>query len=319
MPRLSYDHAETLIYDPVAANRNATRAALYMLGFRHIESVSTLDAMAEQIEAKPPDLVLCDAQSPVEDLCVLIQNMRRGAAYNPYLVIIITAWEMPKPLVDQVLNSGADDLLLRPFSVAQLGQRVRSHVEHRKGFVITSDYIGPDRRSESKRPSNIDLFQPPNSLKMKSMDGLSGMEAAARLEGELRTAREVFDGEKLRRDTFQVCVLWRLLQIHAPNSPIFSADLERLIRLVRSIAERCKGNEYAAANRWCEDIMDAVDDLAKGADRAATLQQLGKSAVRLGQNFEPNTLHGTFMGKLDAALAVIRARLEPSQTAELAS
>ena len=37
MARLSYDSVEALIYDPVSANRTATRAALYSLGFRRTE------------------------------------------------------------------------------------------------------------------------------------------------------------------------------------------------------------------------------------------------------------------------------------------
>ena len=62
MQRLSYDNAQVLVYDPVAANRNATRAALYMLGFRHIETVATLEAFAEFIFKTPPDLALWEAQ-----------------------------------------------------------------------------------------------------------------------------------------------------------------------------------------------------------------------------------------------------------------
>ena len=62
MTRLSYDSVEALIYDPVSANRTATRAALYTLGFRRTESVSTLEAMIEAIQKQPPDIVLCEAQ-----------------------------------------------------------------------------------------------------------------------------------------------------------------------------------------------------------------------------------------------------------------
>ena len=159
LQRLSYDNAQVLVYDPVAANRNATRAALYMLGFRHIETVPTLEAFAEFIGKNPPDLALCEAQGADEELCNLIQNLRQGAGYNPFLVVIVTAWVNSSGLVGRVLNSGADDLLLRPFSVAQLGQRVRTHIERRKGFVITTDYVGPDRtRRDSTRPSNVELL-----------------------------------------------------------------------------------------------------------------------------------------------------------------
>jgi len=59
MGRLVYDSTETLIYDPVAANRTATRAALYTLGFRKIETVATLDTFVEAMRRRPPDLALC--------------------------------------------------------------------------------------------------------------------------------------------------------------------------------------------------------------------------------------------------------------------
>ena len=49
MARLSYDSVEALIYDPVSANRTATRAALYSLGFRRTETVPTLESMVEVI------------------------------------------------------------------------------------------------------------------------------------------------------------------------------------------------------------------------------------------------------------------------------
>ncbi len=42
MARLSYETAETLVYDPVPANRTATRAVLFTLGFRNIETVATV-------------------------------------------------------------------------------------------------------------------------------------------------------------------------------------------------------------------------------------------------------------------------------------
>src|SRR5580698_8159334 len=94
MGRLSYDTTETLIYDPVAANRTATRAALFTLGFRKIETVATLDAFADAIRRRPPDLALCESQGADGDLCRMIQDLRQGAAgFNPFIVIIVTAWE----------------------------------------------------------------------------------------------------------------------------------------------------------------------------------------------------------------------------------
>src|ERR1700750_1553063 len=88
MARLSYDSVEALIYDPVSANRTATRAALYALGFRRTDSVATLEGFVEYIQKRPPDIVLCEAQDQGEELCAAIQELRQGAnCGNPFIVI----------------------------------------------------------------------------------------------------------------------------------------------------------------------------------------------------------------------------------------
>src|ERR1700709_1063784 len=191
MSRLSYESVDVLIYDPVAANRTATRAGLYALGFRRTETVSTLEAFLESVQKSPPDIALCEAQGASEELCATIQQLRQGGAgYNPFIVIIVTAWEKNTTLINKVVSSGADDLLLRPFSTALLGQRIETHIERRKGFVITTDYVGPDRRKDNRRVSNVELFEPPNSLKMKAKDKLTSDAIARKLDTELKTARE---------------------------------------------------------------------------------------------------------------------------------
>jgi len=309
MLRLNYDNAHVLVYDPVAANRNATRAALYMLGFRHIETVASLEDFAEFIIKSPPDLAVCESQGASAQLCDLIQNLRQGAGLNPYLVLIVTAWDNSTALVRSVLDSGADDLLLRPFSVAQLGQRVRAHIERRKSFVITTDYIGPDRRKdESDRDANIERYQPPNSLRMKAADGLSGDAVAAKLEGELRTAREVFGTEKLRRDAFQICVLWRLLQGYLPGAAIYDRDLEKLTGLTQSVSARCLGTEVDGAVKWCDEILASIDGLHKGVERNTTMHLLGKAALHLSQIFDPNIPANERLNQIDAAVAIVHAR-----------
>src|SRR6201999_1957125 len=153
---------------------------------------------------------LCEAQGAADELCAAIQQLRQdGGSFNPFIVIMVTAWEKTTTLINKVVSSGADDLLLRPFSTALLGSRIEAHIERRKGFVITTDYVGPDRRKDGTRASAVECFDPPNSLKMKAKDKLTSDLIAKRLDAELRVARDRLNGEKLRRDSFQVCILWR--------------------------------------------------------------------------------------------------------------
>ena len=309
--RLSYETAETLVYDPVSANRTATRAALYTLGFRFIESVATVDALSEAIRRRPPDLALCEAQGADAELCHTIQMLRQGTdGYNPFIVIIVTAWEKTNGLVTRVLNSGADDLILRPFSTALLGNRIETHIERRKGFVITHDYVGPDRRRDPSRASNVELFDPPNSLKMKAKERLSAEVATARLDAELRVARDALNAEKLRRDAFQVCILWRLLQDHAPDQQTYASELRKLARVTEAISKRCRETDFEIALQWCDSVLAAVEGLELGVDHNASMHLLGHAALNLNQALNPEKSANDHLSQIDATVAIIRARIE---------
>jgi DNA-binding response OmpR family regulator len=309
MNRLLYDTAEALLYDPVSSNRMATRSALYALGFRKIETVGTVRAFGEFMRRRPPDLAICEVQGAGEQLCNEIQKLRQGTdGQNPFVVIIATAWEKNAALISRVVNSGADDLLLRPFSTALLQSRIDTHIQNRKGFVVTTDYVGPDRRRELPGPSNAELFEPPNSLKMKAKDRLTPEQAAQRLEFELKAARDVLKTEKLRRDAFQVCIQWRLIQDRTPDDPAYDAHLEKITQLARSIAKRCRDSDLEQSSDWCDSILAAVGGLELGVDRNASMHLLGHAARSLNLVFHPETTAQDQLHEIDATVALIRAR-----------
>ncbi len=309
MNRLIYDTAEALIYDPVSANRMATRSALYALGFRKIETVSTVRGFGDYLRKRPPDIALCEMQNSDGDLCALIQSVRQGMeGHNPFIVIIATAWEKNAAMIAQVVDSGADDLLLRPFSTSLLQSRLETHIQRRKGFVVTTNYIGPDRRRDSSRPSNVEMFEPPNSLRMKAKDRLTTDEIALRLEYELQIARDVLNSEKLRRDAFQVCIQWRLLQDQMPGHVRYDEQLAQIAELTRSIAKRCRDSDAEQAAGWCDSIEAAVEGLQFGVDRNASMHLLGHAALSLNHLFHPERDGSEQIALIDATAAIIRAR-----------
>ena len=309
MSKLSFDSVNALIYDPVPANRTATRAVLYSLGFRLTETVSTIEALVDSIQQNPPDIVLCEAQGATDELCATIQHMRQGGAgYNPFIVIIVTAWEKSTALINKVVSSGADDLLLRPFSTAVLRQRIETHIERRKGFVITTDYVGPDRRKDPAHVAAADSFDPPNSLKMKAKEKLPGEVVARRLDAELKAAREMLAAEKLCRDSFQVCVLWRLMQEQPLMAGQVSPDLAKLQVLTKSIETRIRDTEFQPALEWCESVLAACEGLVLDVDRNASMHLLGHAALSLHQVFHPEKTAAEHLSEIDATVAIIRAR-----------
>ena len=255
--------------------------------------------------------MLCEAQGVEADLCKMIQDLRQGATgYNPFVVIIVTAWENSGALVSSVINSGADDLLLRPFSTTVLGARILSHVERRKSFVITTDYVGPDRNKEPGKRSNVQLFQPPNSLKLKVKEPMTSEEATQKLGVMLKTAREMLNTEKLRRDAFQVCILWRLLQDNPSGTQRYDVDLARLRDLTRSVMQRSADTEFNSAVEHCEAVLGAVEGLELDVDHNASMHLLGHAALSLNQLFTPEKSSTDHLAEIDSTVAAIRARDE---------
>jgi CheY-like chemotaxis protein len=261
------------------------------------------------MKRRPPDLVLCEAQGVEADLCRMIQDLRQGSTgYNPFVVIIVTAWENSGALVSSVINSGADDLILRPFSASTLGTRIISHVERRKSFVINTDYVGPDRNKDPDKRSNVQLFQPPNSLKLKVKEPMTSEEATQKLGVMLKSAREMLNAEKLRRDAFQVCILWRLVQDNPPGTQRHDVDLAKLRDLTRSVLDRCAETDFQPAVEHCEAVLGAVEGLELKVDRNASMHLLGHAALSLNQFFTPEKSSTDHLAEIDSTVAVIKAR-----------
>jgi len=308
MARLNYETADTLVYDPVAAHRTATRAVLFTLGFRNIETVGTVEAFSEAIRKRSPDLALCEARGADAELCEMIQSLRQGTGGhdNPFLVIIVTAWEKTNTLVGRVLNSGADDLVLRPFSTTLLRTRIDTLAERRKRFVITHDYVGPDRRVETERTGEVELFEPPNSLKMKAKDGLSLEEVSSRLGEQLKSARSTLNTGKLRRDAFQIGILWRLLQER--DAPGYDHHLAKLAKMTQAVAKRCRDTEFEPGVQLCESIQAAVTGLESEDGNTASIQLLGKSALQLIQVLDPEKGAEAQLRAIETTAEMIRSR-----------
>jgi CheY-like chemotaxis protein len=194
-----YDLADVVVCDPVTSNRAATRSALHTLGCRRIEIVADLNNLRDALEEQHPDLALCEISAGAQELCKLIQEVRQdGNGYNPFVAFIITAWTVNADLLAQISNSGADDLLLRPFSTALLGQRIESLVDRRKRFVVSLDYVGPERREVPRSVSNVVLMNPPNSIKIKALARAKSRDIAGSWEAELQSGRLKLNMEKSR-------------------------------------------------------------------------------------------------------------------------
>jgi DNA-binding response OmpR family regulator len=302
MTKRVYESAQTIVYDPVVSNRTSTRASLLSLGFRNVELSQSLEMLTESLTDKAPDLLLAEVSGAEAEICNIMQSVRQGTlGKNPFMVMIATTWRRDGTIVGKVLNSGADDLVARPFSTSVLGERIRAQVERRKGFVVTSNYIGPDRRRDPNRPG-VETVSVPNSLKVRMTDGLPAEEAERRIAEAVEQSKGLMNAQKVRRDAVQLCVQWRFLEQRSTDMRDFFEVLARLGTIADEIKRRTgtsDGIEKESALELCEAIMSSVQTItalnghaepgrAATPDFAPALSRLGHAALSLGKMFAPS-------------------------------
>ena len=104
--------------------------------------------------------------------------------------------------------------------------------------------------------------------------------------------------EKLRRDAFQICILWRLVQDNPPGTQRYDVDLAKLRGLTHSVMQRCAGTDYEPADRtWCDAVLGAIEGLELKVDRNASMHLLGHAALSLNQFFDAGKIPDRTSGR----------------------
>ena len=112
--------------------RTTLREALSVENYRVLAAASAADARAQLAHlAGDVDLVLLDLGLPDEDGESLLATLRRDRR-TP--VIVISARHSDEPKI-RLLDAGADDYLVKPFSLAELLARMRVALRHRGAVV----------------------------------------------------------------------------------------------------------------------------------------------------------------------------------------
>jgi adenylate cyclase len=114
--------ARILVVDDIPANLRLLEAVLVPRGY-DVVSASDGDAALELVESAKPDLVLLDVMMPQPDGYEVCRRIREREETAVLPVIMVTSSVSEKT---KALQSGADDLIEKPFSHDELLARVRS-------------------------------------------------------------------------------------------------------------------------------------------------------------------------------------------------
>ena len=270
--KFSFGEVDTLLIDPDRSVRSTIRNILMDNGFRRVTVGGGMSDIQEKFRLGMPDLLISDLNLPDGDLRAFIYNLRHHeVGYNPFLPIIVTVWSPTTDDVRAIVQSGADDMLTKPLSAAQILLRIKSLIIARKPFVVTSGYIGPDRRkpgADHDRGQHIDPIQVPNTLREKAMGEQSNFDANA-VQAEIDNCIERVNIEKLMRHAQQVT--WLVDRI-VPSMTFGAPDeatmqhLKRLLFVSEDISRRMVGTKFVHVAELCNSLTDVTRRILNDAD-----------------------------------------------------
>lgn len=304
--------------DTAQGTRSLYRQALLGAGYTNLREFDNLENFTDLIVVAQPDLIFMDLKLPGGDPIQLVSELRHGKlGVNPYLPVILATWEAEQTTVRRIVDCGADDLLIKPLSTKSLLDRIETVGLNRKPFVVTSDYIGPDRRrAADRRESNVPLIEVPNPIRAK----LTGEAIDARmLQQAIMDTNDQVNQQRLRASAFRISfsaeqIIPRYKAQEMPNSDTL-AMLRDLIVSTEDIQRRVADTEFSHVAQICDRLLLPARQISEqGEDFVFTpdwqksfdlVKTLSDAVLAL---FHPDREASDLAGQVASAIDKFRAR-----------
>ncbi|HSK40003.1 MAG TPA: hypothetical protein VK943_09570 [Arenibaculum sp.] len=325
MPGPDPSQITCFLYDPEPGVRRLLRDAIAGCGLRQVETFARIDALGAAIGAEAPDLLVADAAGPADQSLSLIYRMRHGlVGANPFPGVIVTAFNPTRQLVQRVTNSGADALLVKPVAPRSLRERISALMEAPRTFVVTSDYIGPDRRRTPRAGNPAPMVNVPNTMHLKA----SGLAREPDLRALIEDASAQVNELRIARLAFRVAFLIEFARPGLAARPPDGLCVDHLLRVpavVRDLIRRLPADApdrdppiAERARRLTGEVERIAARIRAGEGGGGTasivpeLGELGRLALDLMAGIEPGRDRPQMADEVDAAVNAYRIRLETS-------
>ncbi len=303
IPAGDFSKVDALVAVDNPGLRQGLREALRRIGCQQIvEATNGLQVQRALTDSKFDLMVMV---SEMEDLFLgeLVRDLRHNRlGPHPFPLVVMLSTMAEFEYVRRLVDCGPDDVLLMPVAPDSMLSRMRTLVLARKPFVVTHDYVGPDRR-KNHRPSvggeSAPMLEVPNPVaaKVYRVDETG-------LERDIRQVRQRLNLLKIERHGVQIAWLEKqLLQLFSAQQPD-----ERLMRMhslhLVDIAEDVRGRtapwQDAALDQACRQLQDVahrvgdagraamgplLDELSQGC-RAASAE-ITRCMARAGRGWMP--------------------------------
>lgn len=262
----SYEKVDVLIVDGKSHQRSSLRHVLNDLSFCEIRHGTTQAAVQAEFAKRMPDFMIADSNMPGGTIAELITDIRHHkTGANPFLPIIVMAWDPAPELIRELVDAGADDILLQPTSRNLLKERIDTLTFDRKPFVVSARYIGPDRRSRPRNETQtIPLIEVPNTLNARA----TGRMDLVKIDREIYDMIQVVNEQKLRRNALHIDgMVQRIVPALSENhcDKKVEVRLRDILFTTEDMTRRVINTPYAHISKLCLSLSSVVARLKHSA------------------------------------------------------
>jgi len=229
---MDFSNVKTVIGESDPVVRDGIKSALRDLGFRDVLDLPTLVKVHHSIRRESVDLIVLNSWMEQEDSSFIVEDIRCGKlGLDPFAIIIMLIGSEDIPRAKAIAGCGADDAILLPFAADALTKKIASLAGPRKPFVVTFNYIGPERRAMARNDGHSARQIPvPNPL-------FSG-EGETVYVAHREEARAQIYAERISRVAFQI--VWQAEQIItlAATEPLVSSTFRPIEDLAKDLTSR---------------------------------------------------------------------------------
>jgi len=265
MPRLdagTLKSATVYIGEKNYGERQKLRDLFVAQGLKQVVCHSSMGALRDALADLPPDLlVLSDDFDPsVFDLVREIRFQKMGD--NPFMLISMLVSPQRREALSRAIEAGVDDIIIKPISAERVQERLKLVTFHRRPFVATDGYVGPERKNDNGTTRALRRIPVINTL-FEKVNGreMDKFALRAAVEGSLQKVLQAqLDSQSFRLG--EVCE--RLVNAYDTGNigEEVESDLTMLANVLRdasSVADRLKDIQLASL---CITLADNVEAIA---------------------------------------------------------
>lgn len=231
-------------------------------GVMQISIHTKLETLRTELETVTPDIIILSADLD-PGVFTFIRDIRHSKlGTNPFLLITTLVDGDQIEAVKKTMQAGTDDIIVKPVKEDQLLQRLRRVTVNRQAFVVTSDYLGPDRRVKN-RPSSIRRIQVLNTMLAKANgNDIQAEDIKAAVEGSMNEVLHARLDSNSYRLGF-VCHI--IIDAYANNriTPDIKDKILTLVDVLRDAAKTAERINEAELGLLCGSLAKEVEEIAE--------------------------------------------------------